>query len=92
MLYNRGRPTSIVLLLLMVVAQFALPLSCHSPLCLHHLLCLVGSARRLVSLGGIEVLQTRAVAVARLTAFPSFTILRACARRSSAVCKPVSQA
>ena len=56
MLYRRGRPTSVVLLLLMVVPQLSLSLSCHSPLGLHHLLRLVGAARGLVSLGRVEVL------------------------------------
>lgn len=57
MLYRRGRPTSIVLLLLMVIPKLSLSLSRHSPLGLHHLLRLVGAARGLVSLGGVEVLQ-----------------------------------
>lgn len=59
MLYRRGRPTSVVLLLLMVVPQLSLPLSGHSPLGLHHLFRLVGAARGLVALGGVEVLQVR---------------------------------
>lgn len=88
MLYNRGRPTSIVLLLLMVVAEFSLPLGCHSPLRLHHLFRLVGTARGLVSLRGVEVLQARAMA---RSADPRITELRACSRGSSAVCIPVSQ-
>jgi hypothetical protein len=58
-LYRGGRPTSVVLLLLMIVAKLALPLSCHPPLGLHHLLRLVGAARGLVSLGGIEILEIR---------------------------------
>lgn len=58
-LYRGGRPTSVVLLLLMIVAKLALPLSRHPPLGLHHLLRLVGAARGLVSLGGIEVLEIR---------------------------------
>jgi hypothetical protein len=60
MLYRRGRPTSVVLLLLMVVPKFSLPLSGHSPLGLHHLLRLVRAAGGLVSLRGVEVLQIRA--------------------------------
>jgi hypothetical protein len=60
MLYRRGRPTSVVLLLLMVVPQLSLPLSGHSPFGLHHLFRLVGAARGLVPLGGVEVLQIRA--------------------------------
>ena len=59
MLYRRGRPTSVVLLLLMVISKLSLPLSRHPPLCLHHLLRLVGAARGLVSLGGVKVLQVR---------------------------------
>lgn len=59
MLYRRGRPTSVVLLLLMVVPKLSLPLGGHSPLGLHHLLRLVRAARGLVSLGGVEVLQVR---------------------------------
>jgi len=61
MLYRRGRPTSIVLLLLMVIPKLTLPLSRHSPLGLHHLLRLVGAARGLVSLGRVEVLQVGAL-------------------------------
>lgn len=59
MLYRRGRPTSVELLLLVVVAQLALPLSRHPPLVLHHLLCLIGAARGLVPLGGVKVLEVR---------------------------------
>lgn len=59
MLYSRGRPTSVELLLLMVVAKLALTLSCHPPLVLHHLFRLVGAARGLVSLGGVKVLEVR---------------------------------
>lgn len=59
MLYSRGRPTSVILLLLMVVAELALALSRHPPLGLHHLFRLVGAARGLVSLGGVEVLEVR---------------------------------
>lgn len=55
-LYRAGRPTSVVLLLLMIVAKLSLPLSRHPPLGLHHLLRLVGSSRRLVALSGIEIL------------------------------------
>lgn len=59
MLYSGGRPTSVELLLLVVVAKLALTLSCHPPLVLHHLFRLVGAARWLVSLGGVEVLKVR---------------------------------
>ena len=69
MLYRRGRPTSIELLLLMVIPKLSLPLSCHSPLGLHHLLRLVGAARGLVALRRVEVLQVgRRVRTARITA------------------------
>jgi hypothetical protein len=57
MLLSRGRPTSVILLLLMVVPKLTLSLSRHSSLGLHHLLCLVRAARGLVSLAGVEVLQ-----------------------------------
>ncbi len=68
MLYRRGRPTSIELLLLMVIPKLSFPLSCHSPLGLHHLLRLVGAARGLVALRRVEVLQVaRVVRAARLT-------------------------
>ena len=68
MLYRRGRPTSIELLLLMVIPKLSLPLSCHSPLGLHHLLRLVGAARGLVALRRVEVLQVgRRVRTARIT-------------------------
>jgi hypothetical protein len=66
MLYRRGRPTSVELLLLMVVPELTLALSGHSPLCLNHLLCLVGAARGLVTLGRVEVLQVRLVRAARI--------------------------
>lgn len=59
MLYRRGRPTSVVLLLLMIVSKLTLPLSRHSPLGLHHLLRLVGTARGLMPLRRVEVLQIR---------------------------------
>lgn len=59
MLYSRGRPTSVELLLLVVITQLALPLSRHPPLVLNHLLRLVRAARGLVSLGGVEVLKVR---------------------------------
>lgn len=59
MLYRRGRPTSVELLLLVVVAQLALPLGCHPPLVLDHLLRIIGAARGLMSLRGVEVLQIR---------------------------------
>jgi hypothetical protein len=87
-LHSRGRPTSVVLLLLMVVAKFSLPLSSHSPLCLHHLLRLVGSARRLVSLRSIEVLQAGASVTtdARITELGYRVRSRAWSRGSSAVC------
>lgn len=68
MLYRRGRPTSVVLLLLMVVPKLSLPLGGHSPLGLHHLFRLVRAARGLVSLRGVEVLEVRArVRAARIT-------------------------
>jgi len=68
MLYRGGRPTSVVLLLLMVIPKLSLSLSRHSPLGLHHLLRLVGAARGLVALGGVEVLQVRLVVVSALLA------------------------
>lgn len=68
MLYRRGRPTSVVLLLLMVIPKLSLSLSRHSPLGLHHLLRLVGAARGLVTLGGVEVLQVGLVVAAALLA------------------------
>lgn len=60
-LCSRGRPTSIILLLLVVVAQFSFPLSRHPPLGLHHLLCFVRTARGLLSLAGVEVGQVGAL-------------------------------
>lgn len=59
MLYRSGRPTSVELLLLVIISQLALPLSCQPPLVLLHLLGVVGAARGLVSLGGVKVLQVR---------------------------------
>ena len=58
-LYRRGRPTSIILLLLVVVSQLSLALSRHSSLRLHHLFSLIRSSRWDVSLAGVEVLQVR---------------------------------
>lgn len=63
-LERRGRPTSVVLLLLVVVAQLAFALSSHASLGLDDLLGLVGSARRLVSLASIEVLEVGLVSAA----------------------------
>ena len=59
MLYSRGWPTSVILLLLMIIPKLSLPLSCHSPFGLHHLLRLVRAARGLMPLGLVEVLQVR---------------------------------
>lgn len=63
-LYGGGRPTSVVLLLLMIVAQLTLTLGCHAALSLDNLLGLVGSARGLVSLAGVKVLEVRLVGTA----------------------------
>jgi len=54
--YRRGWPTSIVLLLLVVVAQLSLTLSRHSSLCLHHLFGLISTTGRYMPLVGVEVL------------------------------------
>lgn len=75
-LYRAGRPTSVVLLLLMIVAKLSLPLSRHPPLGLHHLLRLVGSSRRLVALSGIEILKIRT----RMAASAGFVELHRMAR------------
>ena len=56
-LYRRGRPTSVVLLLLMIIAKLSLALSRHPSLCLHHLFGLARAARWLVSLSCVEVLE-----------------------------------
>ncbi len=89
-LYRRGWPTSVILLFLMIVAKFSLPLSCHPPLGLHHLLRLVGAARRLVTLRSIEILQIGArmagARVAKLQGMRS----RAMPRCNSAVYIPIS--
>jgi hypothetical protein len=67
-LYRRGWPTSVILLLLMIVSELTLPLSRHPPFGLHHLLRLVGAARGLMPLRSIEILQVTArVRSARLT-------------------------
>ena len=66
MLYRRGRPTSVVLLLLMVVSELSLPLGRHPSLRLHHLLRLVGAARGLVPLAGVKVLEVGLMTAARL--------------------------
>lgn len=58
MLYRSGgRPTSVELLFLVVVSQLAFSLSRQPPLVLLHLLGVIGAARGLVSLGGIEALE-----------------------------------
>lgn len=57
MLHRRGRPTSVVLLFLMVVPQLALALSRHPSLGLHNLLRFVRASRGLVALCRVEVLQ-----------------------------------
>lgn len=58
-LYSRGRPTSLVLLLSVEVAQLPLPLSGHPSLGLHHLFRVVGSSGGLVALRGVKVLEVR---------------------------------
>lgn len=55
-LYRRGRPTSIILLLLVVVTQLSLALGRHTSLRLHHLLGLIRTSRWYMSLVGVEVL------------------------------------
>ena len=95
-LYSGGWPTSVVLLFLVVVSKFALPLSRHSSLRLNHLLCLVGAAGRLVSLGRVEVLQARSgvtmavtmrrsVAVATAAAAAAMTVAMVMAMAASAL-------
>lgn len=59
MLYRSGWPTSVELLLLVIISQLALPLGCQPPLVLLHLLGIVRAARGLVSLGGVKVLKIR---------------------------------
>lgn len=67
-LYSRGRPTSLILLLRMKVSKFSFPLCCHPSLCLHHLLRLAGPTRGLVALIGIEALHVgRRVAAGGVT-------------------------
>ena len=61
-LYSRGRPTSLVLLLRVKVSELSLPLCCHPPLRLHHLLRLAGASRGNVALAGVEALDVRRVA------------------------------
>lgn len=58
-LYRRGRPTSLVLLLSVQVSQFPLPLGGHPSLGLHHLFRVVGASGGLVALGGVKVLEVR---------------------------------
>lgn len=48
-----------ILLLCVEVAELPLPLSCHPPFRLHHLLCFVGAARGLLALGVVEGLEVR---------------------------------
>lgn len=68
LLERRGRPTAVILLLLVVVAQLALALRRHAPLGLEHLLGLAGAARRLVTLRRVEGLQVRRREGARVAA------------------------
>lgn len=56
-LYSRGRPTSLVLLLSVKVSQLSLPLCCHPPLCLHHLLRVAGPTGGHLALAGVEALD-----------------------------------
>ena len=88
MLYRRGRPTSVILLLLMVIAKVTLPLSRHPPLGLYHGLCLVGAARGLVSLGGVVVLEVGLGVVAGVAAakFGHRVGTRAAGRRCASGC------
>lgn len=64
--FRRGRPTSIVLLLLVIVAELSLALCCHPSLRLHHLFGLVRAPRWLVPLVCVEVLEVRAGEGARI--------------------------
>lgn len=92
MLHRRGRPTSVVLLLLMVIPKLSLSLSRHSPLGLHHLLRLVGAAGGLVALSGVEVLQVRLVVVSALFAEVGGRVWsRAGAGAHTSVCDNVSR-
>lgn len=68
LLERRGRPTAVILLLLVVVAQLTLALRRHAPLRLQHLLGLAGAARRLVPLRRVEGLQVRRREGARVAA------------------------
>jgi hypothetical protein len=82
MLLSRGRPTSVILLLLMVVPKLTLSLSRHSSLGLHHLLCLIRAARGLVPLAGVEVLQVGRRGVAALVSVISTRVLSWTSSRS----------
>jgi hypothetical protein len=55
-LYRRGRPTSIILLLLVVVTQLSLALGRHPSLRLHYLFGFIRASRWYMSLVGVEVL------------------------------------
>ncbi len=68
LLERRGRPTAVILLLLVVVAELALALRRHAPLGLEHLLGFAGAARRLVPLRRVEGLQVRRREGARVAA------------------------
>jgi hypothetical protein len=59
--------SSIVLLLLVVVAELSLTLRCHPPLRLHHLLGLIGTTWWLVPLAGVEALEVGPGEGARIT-------------------------
>lgn len=89
-LYCRGWPTSVVLLLLMIVAKLSLPLSRHPSLSRHHRVGLVGAARGLVSLRSIEVLQVGArVAGARVAKLQGMRS-RPMSRCNSTIYMPIS--
>lgn len=64
-LYNRGRPTSLVLLLRVQVAKLSFPLGGHPSLSLHDLLCVARASRRVVSLRLVGVLEVLALALGR---------------------------
>lgn len=89
MLYRRGWPTSVVLLLLVVVAQLSLPLGRHPSLCLHHLLDLVGATRWLVSLAGVEALQVRAREGARIPKVAADRVVARGAAAHARICRSI---
>jgi hypothetical protein len=87
--FRRGWPTSIVLLLLVVIAELSLALRCHPPLCLHHLLGLISTTRWLVPLAGVEALEVGPGEGARITEITAGRVVPCWASGHAWICLPL---